>query len=119
MDRSSIITLVSYPLIRDDTGVLKKGNAVEREVFAQVDSVSRAEFYEAGQSGLKPEYRFTMLDAEYNHEHTVYYNGVAYAVYRTYHARTDIIELYVQREAGVNVPSTTPATTVTPVVTDG
>ncbi len=106
MDRSSVITLVSYPVTRDNAGVMRKGEPVTRDVFAQVDSVSRAEFFEGGETGLKPEYRFTMLDAEYDHEHTVYYNGVAYAVYRTYHARTDIIELYAERKSGVNAPVT-------------
>ena len=67
-----------------------------------VSSVIRAEFFDAGRNGLNPEYVFTMFFGDYNGERIVEYNGKRYAVYRTYHARTDIIELYVQREGGVN-----------------
>lgn len=131
MDRSTQITLITQTRMQDANGVWRKGNPTEKIVFAQVSSVTRAEFFAAGESGIKPEFRFTMLDAEYNGETTVLYNGVAYAVYRTYHARTDEIELYVQRKAGISVPTSTPTQPTTPetpttpeapetlVVTDG
>lgn len=102
MDRSTQITLITQTRTQDANGVWRKGNPTEKVVFAQVDSVTRAEFFAAGESGIKPEYRFTMLAAEYDGETTVLYNGAAYAVYRTYHGRTDEIELYVRRKAGVN-----------------
>lgn len=102
MDRSEIITLVSYPLTQDDNGVWRDGTPVEKQVYCQVDSVTRAEFFEAGRNGLRPEYRFTIFFAEYSGERTVIYNGVAYSVYRTYHARTDVLELYVEKKAGKN-----------------
>ncbi len=102
MDRSEIITLVSYPRTQDDKGVWRDGTPVETQVYCQVDSVTRAEFFEAGRNGLRPEYRFTIFFAEYSGERTVIYNGVAYSVYRTYHARTDVLELYVEKKAGKN-----------------
>ena len=43
-----------------------------------------------------------MFFGDYQGETRLLYNGVRYAVYRTYHARTDDLELYVQREVGVN-----------------
>lgn len=113
MDRSSVITLVSHTTARDQNGVIRKNQQTERTVFAQANSVSRAEFFAGGENGLRPEYRFSMLDAEYNGERTVVYNGVYYSVYRTYHARTDIIELYVQLKAG-----TREITPVTPDATN-
>ena len=102
MDRSELITLVSYPRTQDAKGVWRDGVPVEHNVFCQVDSVTQSEFFAGGQNGLKPEYRFTMFFAEYNGERTVIYNGVAYSVYRVYHARTDVLELYVERRAGNN-----------------
>lgn len=102
MDRSEIITLVSYPRTQDDNGVWRDGTPVETQVYCQVDSVTRAEFFDAGRNGLRPEYRFTIFFAEYSGERTVIYNGVAYSVYRTYHARTDELELYVEKKAGKN-----------------
>ena len=102
MDRSEVITLVSYPRTQDANGVWRDSAPVERTVYCQVDSVSRSEFFDGGRNGLKPEYRFTMFFAEYLGERTVIYNGVAYSVYRTYHGRTDDLELYVERRTGNN-----------------
>lgn len=102
MDRSNVITLLSYERIQDATGVWRNGAETRREIFCQVDSVSRAEFFAAGQSGLRPEYRFTVFFGDYQGETRLIFEGVAYVVYRTYHARTDELELYVQREVGVH-----------------
>ena len=96
MDRSNVITLLSNARSQDATGVWRDGEETQREIFCQVDSVSRAEFFAAGQSGLRPEYRITVGETR------LIYNGARYAVYRTYHARTDELELYVQREVGVH-----------------
>lgn len=101
MDRSNVISLVSTSQTQDAFGVWRQ-TETKRDVFCQVDSVTRAEFFEAGRSGLNPEYRFTLFDGDYNGESTVIFNGKAYSVYRTYHARTDEIELYVERKGGTN-----------------
>lgn len=102
MDRSDVITLIRYTRAQDANGVWRDGVETQREIFCQVDSVSRAEFFSAGQAGLRPEYRFIVFFGDYQGETRLIYNGVRYAVYRTYHARTDELELYVQREVGVH-----------------
>lgn len=102
MDRSNVITLLSNARSQDATGVWRDGDETQREIFCQVDSVSRAEFFAAGQSGLRPEYKITVFFGDYQGETRLIYNGARYAVYRTYHARTDELELYVQREVGVH-----------------
>lgn len=101
MDRSNVITLVPTEKSQDVYGVWRE-TGTGRDVFCQVDSISRAEFFDAGRSGLNPEYRFTLFFGDYNGEQTIIYNGKAYAVYRTYHARTDVIELYAERKGGTN-----------------
>lgn len=116
MDRSNVITLVSFARTQDANGVWRDGTETTRDVFCQVDSVSRAEFFAGGQSGLKPEYRFTMFFGDYNGEKTVIYDGVRYSVYRTFHARTDDLELYVAKDVGDNKAKPTVAPVV---VTDG
>jgi len=102
VDRSDVITLISYTRAQDDYGVWRDSVETRRDVFCQRQSVSRAEFFSAGQSGIKPEYMFTLFEGDYNGETLIEYSGVRYAVYRTYHARTDDLELYVQREVGVH-----------------
>lgn len=100
MDRSHVITLISYPRTQDANGVWRNDTPIERTVYCQVDSVTRQEFFEGGRNGLNPEYRFTMFFGDYNGERTVRYNGVLYAVYRTFHARADVLELYAERRTG-------------------
>ena len=101
MDRSNVITLLSRPGSQDENGIWHDGEEVRRQIFCQVDSVSRAEFFSAGQIGLKPEYRFTVFFGDYDDEELVEYNGQVYSVYRTYHARKDELELYVTRKEGI------------------
>lgn len=101
MDRSSVITLLSDVQTQNAFGVWVP-TRTRRDVFCQVDSVTRAEFFEGGRNGLNPEYRITMFFGDYNGETVLEYEGKTYSVYRTYHARTDEIELYVERKGGTN-----------------
>lgn len=101
MDRSDTIKLISETITVNSYGV-EVTNRTYREVFAQVDSITRAEFFDAGRSGLNPEFKFTVFAGDYAGETLVEYAGKAYAVYRTYLGRNDNLELYVQREGGAN-----------------
>lgn len=101
MDRSEILVLVREYQEQDDFGVFRT-TTKEREVFCQVNSVTRSEFFEAGRNGLNPEYEFTMFRYDYHDERICKYHGKTYSIYRTYLARNDMIELYAQREGGTN-----------------
>ena len=88
---------------KDAEGVWRDGSPTTREVFARMDSVGRSEFFAGGQSGFRPEMRFTVFPAEYQGEPTLTWNGEAYAIYRTFQKPgTDDLELYVKREVGVH-----------------
>ena len=112
MDRSSVISLISETKAKNKYGVYQT-TTTSRDVYCQVNSITRSEFYEAGRNGLNPEYEFTMFVGDYNGERIVEYNGETYAVYRTYFGRNDTIELYVQREGGMigKIPTPPPVTT--------
>lgn len=72
------------------------------EVLVTVESVSRREWMDAGRNGLSPEYKMTTAAINYSGEKEVEYEGVRYAIYRTYNPpESDEIELYLQRKAGV------------------
>lgn len=101
MDRSNVITLLSITWTQDEFGVWRE-NITEREVFCSVDSVTRAEFFEGGRNGLNPQFRITMFFGDYDGETMLIYNGSTYSVYRTYQARDDTLELYVERKGGTN-----------------
>ena len=71
----------------------------EREVFCEVDSITQSEFYQAANTELNPEYKFTIFFGDYDGEPLVEFQGVRYAIYRTYRA-DDNLELYTERKIG-------------------
>lgn len=101
MDRSTVINLITETVTKDDYGVYQTSRTSD-QVMCQLQSVTRAEFFDGGRNGLNPEYQITMFAGDYNGQRIVEYNGETYAVYRVYHGRTDKVELYVQREGGTN-----------------
>lgn len=100
MDRSTPIYLIAETQAKNAYGEWVS-TETRRKVYANAKSVSSSEFFNAGQIGLSPEFRFTMFGPDYKGEKIVEYNGVRYAIYRAYQATTDTLELYVQREVGV------------------
>ena len=101
MDRSEVITLITEATLQDDNGVWQVTETT-KDIFCQVSSVTRDEFFEAGRNGLNPDYRFTVFGPDYDGQKVVEYKGKHYGVYRTYQARTDELELYVERKGGTN-----------------
>lgn len=97
---SDVITLISVVRSQNEIG---EWSADENQttVYAKIDSVSRDEWYQAGKLGLKAQYRFTIHLADYSGEEVAIYQGIRYAIYRTYRASNDRIELYAERQAGV------------------
>ena len=113
MDRSTPIYLVSEIYTEDAYGVLIP-TAEKRLVYANVTSVSAAEFFEGGRNGLNPEFRMIMFAPDYQGEKVVEYNGTQYGIYRTYQGRNDMIELYTQLKKGDQYIEPTPDPTPTP-----
>lgn len=99
MDRSTVIYLVGETYEQNDYGVMIP-TTTKTQVFADVTSVTSTEWFEGGRNGLNPEYRMRIFAPEYNGEKIIEYNGIQYTIYRTYTARNDILELYVQRKMG-------------------
>ena len=101
MDRSDVIKLISVTRTQDKYGQFVD-TETSRQVYCQVGSITQSEFYDGGRNGLNPEYRFTVFFADYEDETIIEYKGKRYAVYRTYLARNDKLELYVERKGGTN-----------------
>lgn len=101
MDRSNIVRLIGDTYTQDSNGIWQS-TPTERQVFCQVNSVTRNEFFEGGRNGLNPEFRVTMFRYDYQGERVLRYQGNTYSIYRTYNNRDDTIELYVERTGGTN-----------------
>lgn len=95
-----VITLVMETPGQDDIGNTCP-TLTEREVFCRLGSITRTEFYKAGQQGISPSYIFTIFKGDYDGEKLVKYRDKYYTVYRTYEKDADDMELYVQEKEGV------------------
>ena len=100
MDRSDVISLVKRTFTTDEIGQQIPADTT-RDVFCAVSSISQSEWFEAGRNGLKPEYRVDMFFPEYDGEEIVEYHGTRYGVYRTYRRNNEVLELYLERKAGL------------------
>lgn len=95
-----MVTLISVTKEKNAYGI-ESGTESRRDVFVNVQSVTRQEFFDAGQAGLQPQYVFVMFGPDYEGEKVVEYKGKRYSVYRTYARKDDNLELYVEERAGV------------------
>ncbi len=93
-----VVSLVSVTTTYDEL-MQPIETRTERDVFANKRSVSQSEFFNAGQSGLKPQYVFDIRLIEYNSETELVYNGKTYTIYRTYE-KGENIELYCEVRVG-------------------
>lgn len=96
-----VLELLTVTTEKDARGVQKK-TVTPRAVFCKRRSISRSEFFDAGRNGLNPEFVFDVFAGDYAGETLCRYGGMSYAIYRTYLADSDYIELYAQREGGAN-----------------
>lgn len=98
MDRSEILKLIKVVSEKDEYG-MSEMTETTREVYVNVKSISSSEFFQANQTGLQPQYQFTLFAPDYDEETVVEYRGERYKVYRTYHRKNDLMELYVEKVA--------------------
>ena len=96
-----LIQLVSETYAKDKYGV-DKPTPTPKEVYARIDSVSSREFFNAGESDIKPEFKITVQADEYGGEKIVTLSGQKYSVYRTYRVNENTLELYVSRKVGTS-----------------
>ena len=71
----------------------------EQEVFCEILSISQSEFFEAAQSGLKPQYKIKMWAEEYGGQDEVRIGDEYFTVYRNYTVN-GMIELYLEKRGG-------------------
>lgn len=90
------LILISNEFTFDDIGN-QIATEVRTEVFCNVKSITRAEFYNAATTDLKPSITFVVHLYEYSDEEIVEYDNVRYRVIRTYMSSTEEIELICEK----------------------
>ena len=74
----------------------------KRLIPVEILSLTRAEFFNAGEQKLNPEMEVRTATINYNNEEIIEIDSVKYAIYRKYEPpTTDMIELYLRKEVGV------------------
>lgn len=101
MDRTVLITLLNEKTSYNANLQPVTEFTSRKEVYAQMRSISRAEWFEAGRNGLKPDICFVTNCFDYSGETMLEYNGIRYGIYRTYFGRNDSVELYCEKKGGV------------------
>lgn len=95
--KNDVVTLVD---------ILSTGKEIKTEVYAEVKSVGRNEFFSAAQTGLKPELVVIVNTNEYDEHQRVDIpsymprNG-RFTIYRTYDRDDGDTELYLHKKVGV------------------
>lgn len=91
--------LQSFTITEDDIGNQIE-TPIDRLVYCAELPLSSSEFYNAGQTGIKPEHLIVIDLEEYDGETSVKYDDVIYVIYRTYPRIDRFIELYCNKKAG-------------------
>ncbi len=98
--KNELITLVKLVPERDKDGyVISNAESTSDEVYAEVKSVSRTEFYSAMHAGVSAEIAFVVNRDEYTAQNAVDYDGKRYYVVRTYATSISDIELICSDKA--------------------
>ena len=96
---SDVLTLVAETFTTDAYGN-QVASETEKEVYCEVYSISKNEFFSAGREGHRPSFRFDVFFGDYSGEQIAEYNGTRYYIYRTYR-NNDTMELYAEMRVGV------------------
>lgn len=105
------IKLIRYEETGKDDLAQPIRSRIKTPVLAQDIPVSRMDFYSGGQAGIQPEYEFVIHPAEYHGEEEVEIVSqsgkvTCLQVVRTYERSADELEIYCQRETGLNQTTT-------------
>ena len=90
-----VVKLISITVAENDMGDIIE-TPVEREVFADKQSIRQSEFYQAAATGLRPELMFVVRSIDYEGEPKLKYNGKEYTIIRTYDKDGELTELVCQ-----------------------
>ena len=96
-----VVILIQDGCVKDNCGVQKKSEEKRREIFCDVRSANRSEFFAGMQAGLKPDFMLCVHPIEYQGETLAEFRGNLYVIYRTFPKSDDQMELYLRRKVGV------------------
>lgn len=96
MKKYAEVTLIGEELTRNERSE-QVAVQTETTVIGTLSGVTVTEFYQAANSGYRPEIVVTIYDQEYAKQRRLRVDGVTYTVIRTY-LTGDFVELHCQRK---------------------
>ena len=93
---NDVLTLITYSVDPDGIGNQKKVRT-EKNILCNVQSTTRNEFYNYGDSELRPEYVAEVNACEYENEHEALFKNEQYVIERVYQVNRDMLELTLSR----------------------
>ncbi|MCD8200371.1 MAG: phage head closure protein [Coriobacteriaceae bacterium] len=87
-----VITLIAETTSQNENGYIVS-EETKTEVYADIRSVGRTEFYDAMRSGITVSIIFRIRPYDYSDERLVEYGGKRYHVERTYQTDPDHLEM--------------------------
>ncbi|WP_297420487.1 phage head closure protein [Clostridium sp.] len=90
------LTLISQTIIEDEIGN-QIPEEIKTNIYCDLKSIGRNEFYTAAKSGLRPEVVFVIHNYEYSGEKEVLFESKRYKVIRTYLLDFEEVELTCER----------------------
>ena len=93
------LTLISERYEEDEIGNMVPVET-KQVILCNIKSVKSSEFYNAANTGLKPEKVFVVHPFEYGDEKLIEFEGKKYSVIRTYQTGLEEIELTCERVIG-------------------
>ena len=79
-----VATLIATQTVEDNEGFDEEIITEEKEVFVDVQSTRRAEFYAAKQTGIDIKITFMIRSVDYSDESYIKHNGVTYKIIRDF-----------------------------------
>lgn len=95
---NNVAYLITKKYLEDEIGQ-DISEIIEQEIFCEILSISQSEFFEAAQSGLKPQYKIKLWEAEYGGQDEVRIGDDYFTVYRNYTVN-GMTELYLEKRGG-------------------
>ena len=90
------LILINYEIEPDEIGNQKKIRT-ETAILCEIRTTTRNEFYNYGDSELRPEYIAIVNDFEYSGQKEVLFKGEEYIITRSYQSERDLLELTLSR----------------------
>ena len=92
------ITLISKKVTGKDKLLQPISEDVEATLLCRKKRVTRSEFYQASQVGLRPSLILDIHSFEYNNEEEAEFNGKRYRILKTFPIGLEILELTLMEE---------------------